>query len=203
MEFYLEHFVLFLSWLSYYTLHSILADKEIKYKIEKRAGAAFRYYRFLFNIQSLVLFGFLIYWQFSITSELLISKSSIVQIVGAGVLVFGTVVLTHAFFTVDLREFLGLEQYEQRKNYEAQGQSTLIRSGWYAYVRHPFYFGTVLMLIGAWLIIPSLAMLTLVAATIVYLPFGIYLEERKLIQEFGDAYRRYRKEVKAVIPFVL
>ena len=29
---------------------------------------------------------------------------------------------------------------------------------------------------------------------------GAWLEERKLLTEFGDAYRRYRREVPALMP---
>ena len=40
----------------------------------------------------------------------------------------------------------------------------------------------------------------MVGITFVYLPIGIALEERKLIAAFGEEYRRYRREVPALIP---
>ena len=36
-----------------------------------------------------------------------------------------------------------------------------------------------------------------------YLPFGIYWEEQKLILHFGKAYLDYKKSVKALIPKIL
>lgn len=205
MESLAEHFLLFAAWLGYYLLHSLLADKGVKQWLANRLGSMFRVYRIFYNILSLGLFGLLIYWQFSIITHQFFSPSAVTHIVGFGVLVYGAVVLAQAFFTVNLREFLGVEQLLGRQSNKpgTEGQSKLIRTGWYKYVRHPFYLGTVLMLIGGWLIVPTAAMLTLVGATFIYLPIGISLEERKLIAEFGDDYLKYRKEVKAILPFIL
>ncbi|MFT6214861.1 MAG: protein-S-isoprenylcysteine O-methyltransferase Ste14 [Roseivirga sp.] len=37
-------------------------------------------------------------------------------------------------------------------------------------------------------------------ALLIYLPIGIYLEEKKLIQTYGKAYIKYKEEVPALIP---
>ncbi len=205
METFAEHIYLFSSWLGYYLLHSFLANARVKHWLANHLGSIFRVYRIFYNVLNLGLFGLLIYWQFSIITNQFFSPSAITHIVGFAVLIFGAVVLTQAFFTVRLREFIGVEQLfgRQINKTGTEGQSKLIRSGWYKYVRHPFYLGTVLMLIGGGLIVPTAAMLALVAATFLYLPIGILLEERKLIAEFGEDYLKYRKEVKAIVPFIL
>ena len=45
----------------------------------------------------------------------------------------------------------------------------------------------------------------MLAVLIVFVSFWIKLkhEERWMIETFGDAYLRYREEVRAIIPFVL
>jgi protein-S-isoprenylcysteine O-methyltransferase Ste14 len=79
----------------------------------------------------------------------------------------------------------------------------LIRSGPYAVVRHPIYAGLVLGMIGTALVVGEwrglLAVLLLVAA---YLR-KIRREEGWLLQHFGEPHARYRREVRAIIPFIL
>ncbi len=78
----------------------------------------------------------------------------------------------------------------------------IIRTGPYAFVRHPIYTGLVLALVGT-----ALAKLTLAAITgLVLLTIGLMIkirqEERLLTQHFGDAYESYRRDVRALIPYV-
>ncbi len=42
--------------------------------------------------------------------------------------------------------------------------------------------------------------LTTLISLFVYLPFGIWLEEKKLIRHFGQAYLDYRQKVPALFP---
>jgi protein-S-isoprenylcysteine O-methyltransferase Ste14 len=75
-------------------------------------------------------------------------------------------------------------------------QHSLVTSGPYQWVRHPFYVGLVLMIFGVsvatanWLIIGLAALMW----------FGFLLprtriEERNLVERFGDDYRKYARRV--------
>ena len=78
----------------------------------------------------------------------------------------------------------------------------LVRSGPYAFVRHPIYAGLMVGMIGTALVLREwrglLAVPLLVAACVL----KIRKEERLLSRELGEEYARYRREVRAVIPFV-
>jgi protein-S-isoprenylcysteine O-methyltransferase Ste14 len=58
------------------------------------------------------------------------------------------------------------------------------------------------MLIGALMYFPNYSTLIFVITTFIYLPIGVSLEENKLVDEFGEQYLQYRKEVKMLVPFV-
>jgi protein-S-isoprenylcysteine O-methyltransferase Ste14 len=79
----------------------------------------------------------------------------------------------------------------------------LIRSGPYNLVRHPIYAGVLFGLAGTVIIIGE--PLALVGLFLVLLAFlwKIRMEEKYLQAEFGDAYAAYKREVPALIPFLL
>jgi protein-S-isoprenylcysteine O-methyltransferase Ste14 len=95
-----------------------------------------------------------------------------------------------AFVQYRVRSFLGL----------ATDQNDFVRSGILTYVRHPLYSGIILVSLGYLLFVPSTASLISAGCIFLYLPIGIWLEERKLLRHFGDAYRQYRAKVPALVP---
>jgi len=82
-----------------------------------------------------------------------------------------------------------------------QPEHRIVRAGPYHSVRHPSYTGMLLafaglgIALGNWL---SLA-LAVVPTTAVIL-FRVNVEERALMEEFGDVYARYREETYRLFP---
>jgi protein-S-isoprenylcysteine O-methyltransferase Ste14 len=79
----------------------------------------------------------------------------------------------------------------------------LIRTGPYRWVRHPIYTGLLLGFVGSAISLAEWRGVAAVALAIYALMLKIRLEEQWMIETFGDDYRRYRAEVKALIPFIL
>lgn len=79
----------------------------------------------------------------------------------------------------------------------------LIRSGPYAFARHPIYTGLLLGFIGSAIARGEWRGLLAVAIVFAALWRKLRLEERWLGEIFGAAYGRYRKEVSALIPGLL
>lgn len=79
----------------------------------------------------------------------------------------------------------------------------LIREGPYGLVRHPIYTGLLLAFVGSaaargeWRGVLAVALAT----------YGFWIklqrEEAWMIQTFGPAYEAYRREVRALVPFIL
>ena len=104
--------------------------------------------------------------------------------------------MRQAFRVYSLQEFVGLKPVEQHTA-DAAGLHT---HGILARVRHPIYLSTLLLTLGFWLYIPTLANLITAVVIIIYLFVGIQLEERDLEQQFGDVYRQYKQQVPMIIP---
>ena len=79
----------------------------------------------------------------------------------------------------------------------------LIKTGPYAFARHPIYTGLLMMTLGtagasgrihSWL-----------GAVLLFTGFWIKLkgEEELMLRHFPDQYPAYRREVKAIVPFIL
>jgi len=83
-----------------------------------------------------------------------------------------------------------------------QGHS-LIRQGPYAIVRHPIYSGGLLGLMGTAVAFGELRGFLGVALAFIGWSTKSRMEEAFMIEQFGDNYRRYQREVKRLIPFVL
>jgi len=84
-----------------------------------------------------------------------------------------------------------------------EGQ-TIIRRGPYRFIRHPSYTGTLLTLTGIGLAVQSWgALLTLVVMFGIVYRYRIGVEEKALVEQFGNEYAAYMNTTKMLIPFIL
>ena len=178
-----------LSWSLYYFMHSLLASFYVKSKVEKLSPGLFKYYRLFYNILSSFLLVLLYKWSESFEHIHLIEKSTWIVVLAYSFLLPGMILLFLSFRNYDKREFLGLSV---KQNDKAQ----LSTGGLNAYFRHPLYIGTILLLVGFFLLNPHVNRLVYVLVSLLYLPIGSKLEENKLKIVFGKQYEDYLKKVK-------
>ena len=85
-----------------------------------------------------------------------------------------------------------------------QKDQTLVESGPYRYVRHPSYTGALIFFVGLGLALQSWgAVFALVLIFAVVYGYRMYVEEKILILELGEAYISYSRRTKRLIPYVL
>ena len=76
--------------------------------------------------------------------------------------------------------------------------NSFTNTGWYSIVRHPLYFFSILFMVLNPVMTYQWLMLTIMS--IVYFIIGSLIEERRLAEEFGEAYLQYQRRVPFIIP---
>lgn len=141
----------------------------------------------------------LLYWQWRPMTDTVWSVENSVIANGIWAVYFlgwGTVVLST--FLISHFDLMGLKQVYRHWSGQSQEPPPFKTPFLYKVVRHPIYFGMLLVLWAA----PTMSvghLLFSVGAT-GYIVIGALLEERDLISAFGDTYRDYRQRVSMLIP---
>ena len=111
---------------------------------------------------------------------------------GWGVLLLATFLINHF-------ELFGLRQVFSRMLGREIPEAEFTTPFIYRYVRHPIYLGFIL---GMWAApVMTAGHLLFAAGGTGYILVGIWFEERDLVAQFGERYRRYREQVGMLIPW--
>lgn len=78
----------------------------------------------------------------------------------------------------------------------------LVTTGPYGLVRHPIYTGALLAIIGSVIALGRVGGLLSIVLILAVFIRKIYLEEQVLGRHFGARYTEYRKQTRALIPFL-
>ncbi len=185
-----------LALIAYYALHSILAATGVKAALTKLLPE--RYYRLVYNLLAVGLFAVVFILYFLVEKSPLWAPKPILPYVGVLVALFGLSWVWRAMKKYNIDEFTGLEQL---RSDQKPAHNKLIIRGLNGRVRHPLYFGTLLTIWGVLLVFPTDAMFAFALISTIYIVIGSRLEEEKLVAQFGEAYRRYQRDVPMLLPF--
>jgi methanethiol S-methyltransferase len=106
----------------------------------------------------------------------------------------GLVITAQSARALDVLDLAGVRQVLNSRAAASRPPTPLRTDGLYGFVRHPVYFGWVLIVFGA----PSMTLTRLSFAVIstLYLAVAVPFEERSLIETFGPDYASYRERVR-------
>jgi protein-S-isoprenylcysteine O-methyltransferase Ste14 len=134
--------------------------------------------------------------QFSTEKQALWQVSNYQSIIGKAIAICGVLLVSKALQGYDLREFSGIDYNKSQEKNEFKSDGLL------KYMRHPIYFGILIFVWGMFVTDASTRSLTSAIAITIYLFVGIYFEEKKLIEVFGEKYKKYQHDVPMLIPFL-
>ena len=99
----------------------------------------------------------------------------------------------------DVRQMLGIKQIKEGTSNKALTDTgELDTSGALGITRHPWYLAALLFIWGRQLDVSAILLNVIFTS---YLIVGTYLEEKKLVGEFGEKYLAYQKRVSMLIPY--
>ncbi len=115
-----------------------------------------------------------------------------------GLYVFGWLLLLYTTFLIDHFDLFGLAQVWRRLTRQSYRPPQFHTPSLYKLVRHPLYIGWLIIFWAA--PVMTVAHLVFAVMTTGYILIAIRLEERDLVEAFGDDYVAYRRRTPMIVP---
>ncbi|MBL8079645.1 MAG: isoprenylcysteine carboxylmethyltransferase family protein [Anaerolineales bacterium] len=185
-------FILLLALALWGLVHSFLASRFAKDMIPAKMGGM-DFYRLGYNMFAVVSFAPILYLMSTLPNKPLYQVASPWNLVMFGGQLLSVFFLLITVLQTDTLSFVGLRQL-----FEKESSGGLVTRGLYRMVRHPLYTFTLLFI---WLT-PTMTQnsLTVYIGATIYTLVGAYFEEKKLLQDFGEAYAEYKRITPMLIP---
>lgn len=194
----MEYLVLAILWIAFCALHSGFISITFTNFLKQKIGDSYRFFRLFYNIFSIVTLIPVLIYTASIRQQPFFVWTGYLLPVKYLLLFTGILCFIMGAKNYSFGQFSGIAQIKEGTNHNLINQTgKLSSSGILGVVRHPFYAGIFPLIWSSDLDTPTLIVNIILS---IYVLIGTLLEERKLIAEFGDAYREYQQKVSMLFP---
>jgi len=178
--------------------HSLMASPKFKERWKYIVPAAIERSTYVFMVAGFT-FGLFLFWQ-PLPLVLWDVSGEALGTVLAATYILGWVIVFISTFLINHFHLFGLQQAFENLTERQSKEITFVTPMLYKMVHHPMMTG---MLIALWAA-PTMTVgrLVIALAFTAYIYFGLKNEEKTLVAELGDQYRRYQETTPMVIPFV-
>jgi protein-S-isoprenylcysteine O-methyltransferase Ste14 len=198
--------LIFITLMAFGVIHTLLASHPAKLIAQRLLGVnvATATYRLVYNVLAFATLLPALYLVFRLPDQDLYRFPAPWDSIALGLQMLAVFGLVYSVYQMDVWFFLGLRQLGEppqlgmRYSIDSTSTPQLVTNGLHRLVRHPLYTTSLIVL---YLASPmSLNWLAFAVSCNVYFFVGSIFEERKLVREFGDAYRLYQQRVPRLLP---
>jgi methanethiol S-methyltransferase len=188
-----------LFWILWCALHSALITKIVTDYARKKLGHQYRFYRLFFNTVSLVTVTPLLYYSFSHRGPIVYRWEGSLLTVKYLLLVMSIYLFAAGARHYSISQFFGIHQIKTGHTEHTLSEHDIFdTTGILGVIRHPWYTGGIMIIWSSDIYLSNLLNNIVVS---LYFVIGAFLEERKLLLEFGDKYGEYQKHVSMLVPY--
>jgi methanethiol S-methyltransferase len=195
----MNYILIALIWSAYCFIHSFLISIRFTNLMKSKLKSFYAFYRLFYVIISIALLIPALQYSGKLATGIIFTYSFPWSVIRYAFMTGSLLIFFKAFFfDYDVLSFFGIRQLMDFNKDSVNQDKSIKKTGLLGLIRHPMYLALIVYLwcqTFRWSDVVANIVLT------AYVIIGTWLEERKLVLEFGDAYIQYQKEVPMLIPF--